>query len=76
MDKIPETILKLIWSCQFFFLKELPLSEVDENQGKPTTQVSYHPYFIEFQSADKFVIPINVGGVLVPPSSANGSNIF
>ena len=40
MNKIPETILRLIWSCQLLSL-ELPQSEVDESQGKPTTQVSY-----------------------------------
>ena len=39
-DKILETILKFIWSCQFLSL-ELQLSEIDGSQGKPTTQVSY-----------------------------------
>ena len=38
MGKIPETILRLIWSCQFLSL-ELPQSEVGESQGKPITQV-------------------------------------
>ena len=37
MDKIPETVLRLIWSCQFSSL-ELPQFEVDKSQGKPTTQ--------------------------------------
>ena len=59
MDKIPETILRLIWSCQFLSL-ELPQSEVDESQGKPTTQVSYPLYTIDVyahksQFTDEFV---------------------
>ena len=58
MDKIPETVLRLILSCQFLSL-ELPQSEVDESQGKPATQV-FTPYAIDvyahkFQSTDKFV---------------------
>ena len=45
MYKIPETILRLIWSYQFLFL-ELPQSEVDESQGKPKLKF-LTPYAID-----------------------------
>ena len=58
MEKIPETVLKLIWSCQFLPL-ELPEYEVDESQGKPTTQVFTYAidfYAHKFQSTDLLFI--------------------
>ena len=58
MEKIPETVLRLIWSCHFLSL-ELPQSEVDESQGKPTTQVSTYAFDVyahKFQSTDSVFI--------------------
>ena len=55
MDKIPETVLRLIWSCQFLSL-ELPHSEFDESQGNPTTTpYTIDAYVRKFQSTDKLV---------------------
>ena len=58
MEKIPEIIQTLIWSCHFLSL-ELPLSEIDENQGRPTTQAfTSNTVYVDtgkFQTTNKIV---------------------
>ena len=61
MEKIPEIIQTLISisSCQFLSL-ESPQSEIDENQGRPTTQVFFISYTVyddtgKFQTTNKKV---------------------
>ena len=58
MGKIPGTILKLQWSCQFLF-PEWPQCEAGENQGRPTIQVfssnAIDVYANKFQSTNKVI---------------------
>ena len=63
MEKILEIIQKLIWSCHFLSL-ELPQSENDENQGRPTTQVFSSPEPLGSQG-ELIVYPCSVVVVVV-----------
>ena len=58
MGKIPETTLKLQWSCQCLF-PEYPQREAGENQGRPTIHFfssnAIDVYANKFQSTDKVI---------------------